>query len=53
MLTGARLRAAARRASVQARAADLAQPNPVREKELEAKDKENAMQGIVADLVLI
>eukprot|EP00900_Chrysochromulina_parva_P008023 jgi/Chrpa1/17221/Chrysochromulina_OHIO_Genome00006366-RA len=53
MLTGARLRGAARRASVQARAADLAQPNPVREKELEAKDKENAMQGIVADLVLI
>ena len=36
-----------------ARAADLAQPNPVREKELEAKDKENAMLGIVADLVLI
>ena len=33
--------------------AELAQPNPIREKELEAKDKKNAMQGIVADLVLI
>jgi hypothetical protein len=33
--------------------AELAQPNPVREKELEAKDKKDAMQGIVADLVLI
>ena len=47
------MRARARRAAELARAADLAQPNPVREKELEAKDKENAMQGIVADLVLI
>ena len=43
----------ARIAAEEAKAMALKQPDAVRERKLEVKDKEKAIQGIVADLVLI